>query len=77
MIITEHARDVNPTKTFYVTPPGNYLLKVGVRYTRVLSIFATLGSLTPILSKSLPMGTALITILLFYCFILPLYIKLS
>ena len=42
-----------------------------------------MGSLTPILSKSLPMGTALIRILLFPLlillfplFILPLYIKL-
>ena len=27
---------------FYITPSGNYLLKVGVRQTRVSSIFATL-----------------------------------
>ena len=77
MIITERARDVSPTKTFYITPSGNYLLKVGVRQTRVSSIFATLGSLAPILSRSLPMGTASIRILLFLLFILSLYIKLS
>ena len=60
----------------YITPSGNYLLKVEVRQNRVSSIFATLGSLTPYLSKSLAMGAESIRILLFLLFILSLYIKL-
>ena len=30
-IITKQARDVNPTKTFYIIPSSNYLLQVRVR----------------------------------------------
>ena len=39
----QFSRDVNPTKTFYITPSGNYFLKVGVGQTRVSSIFCYFG----------------------------------